>query len=147
MRRAVVADQGASDSTEELKKSKRRLRPSQDDQVGGDQDRSRDSQAMNQLWYLWAGGRMDTAHTFRGMTVGSPSEMETKCTRCHLLNHRWIAKLASFVRNCGIHRAPGGSYNRKSTEFFDYARRAICCSALTVRPIGSLGRSGSFLQE
>ena len=35
-------------STEELKKSKRRLRPSQDDQVQGDQDRSRDSQAMDQ---------------------------------------------------------------------------------------------------
>ena len=59
------------------------------------------------------------------------------------------------IRKWFIHRAPGGGYNRNFHVFFDYASWAICYQAariiwyrrLIVRPIGSLRRSRSFLQE
>ena len=59
------------------------------------------------------------------------------------------------IRKWFIHRAPGGGYNRNFHNFLTtqvglyvyQAARIIWYRRLIVRPIGSLRRSGSFLQE
>ena len=75
----------------------------------------------------------------------------------HSSKSPWKASKAGGlrIRKWFIHRAPGGSYNRNFHNFLTTqvglyvypATRVIWYRRLNVRPIGSLCRSGSFLQE
>ena len=75
----------------------------------------------------------------------------------HSSKSPWKASKAGGlrIRKWFIHRAPGGGYNRNFHNFLTtqvglyvyQAARIIWYRRLIVRPIGSLRRSGSFLQE
>merc|ERR1711933_471615 len=76
---------------------------------------------------------------------------------CEMATAKWKASKAGGlrIRKWFIHRAPGGGYNRNFHNFLTTqvglyvyrATRIIWYRRLIVRPIGSLRRSGSFLQE